>query len=462
MTSEWTAGLVAHGMSEPEASAKARLFERAAARLPAGGDAAGMQVVFVPGRIEVFGKHTDYAGGRSLLCAAERGFCLVARPRADRLVRVFDVVSDTSAHAVLEAGPAAPRAGWPLYVETVARRLARNFHEICRGADIAFGSDLPMAAGMSSSSALVTALLLALSAVNDLPATETYRANIASAEELAEYLGSIENGQDFRALKGDGGVGTFGGSEDHTAMLCCRAGALSQYRFCPVAHERQVPLPPACLFVIAVSGVVAEKTGAARETYNHAALLARRVLERWNDATGRRDGSLRAAIESVPDGADRVRAVIDEIDRVPFRFLAQGENRRAVEMRQALRARLDQFVEESFAIVPEAGDGLAAGQLDALSDLAARSQAGADAGLRNQVPETTFLAQAARENGALAASAFGAGFGGSVWALVSADHSSAFRANWSAAYAAAFPQNASSAQFFATHAGPPAVILSVL
>ena len=30
--------------------------------------------LFVPGRIEVLGKHTDYAGGRSLTCAAERGF----------------------------------------------------------------------------------------------------------------------------------------------------------------------------------------------------------------------------------------------------------------------------------------------------------------------------------------------------------------------------------------------------
>ncbi|WP_220458772.1 galactokinase family protein [Schaalia sp. JY-X169] len=28
---------------------------------------------FVPGRVEVFGKHTDYAGGRSLLIASEQG-----------------------------------------------------------------------------------------------------------------------------------------------------------------------------------------------------------------------------------------------------------------------------------------------------------------------------------------------------------------------------------------------------
>ena len=27
----------------------------------------------VPGRIEVFGKHTDYAGGNVLVCAAGRG-----------------------------------------------------------------------------------------------------------------------------------------------------------------------------------------------------------------------------------------------------------------------------------------------------------------------------------------------------------------------------------------------------
>ena len=28
---------------------------------------------FVPGRLEVLGKHTDYAGGRSLLAAVDRG-----------------------------------------------------------------------------------------------------------------------------------------------------------------------------------------------------------------------------------------------------------------------------------------------------------------------------------------------------------------------------------------------------
>ena len=54
------------------------------------GDGARMRW-FVPGRIEVLGKHTDYAGGRSLLCAVERGFCVTAVPRDDDVMRVVDV-----------------------------------------------------------------------------------------------------------------------------------------------------------------------------------------------------------------------------------------------------------------------------------------------------------------------------------------------------------------------------------
>src|SRR5512143_399107 len=88
---------------------------------------------FVPGRIELLGKHTDYAGGRSLLCAVERGFCVAVRPRSDASVRVIDAVTGTRNDSV--------------YVSTVTARLARNFPTARRGADVAFASDLPVAAG---------------------------------------------------------------------------------------------------------------------------------------------------------------------------------------------------------------------------------------------------------------------------------------------------------------------------
>ncbi len=59
----------------------------------------------------------------------------------------------------------------------------------------------------------------------------------------------------------------------------------------------------------------------------------------------------------------------------------------------------------------------------------------------------------------MAASAFGAGFGGSVWALVADGSAGAFEARWRADYAARFPARAGAALFFPTDAGPPAARL---
>jgi galactokinase len=433
--------LTREGMAPGAAGCKAQLFERAVAALGLGGrDDASHLAVFVPGRIEVLGKHTDYAGGRSLLCAAERGFCLVARLRSDSRVSMTDVVDGSTAQVALEETVQPPDGGWALYVATVARRLARNFPQARRGADIAFGSDLPPAAGMSSSSALVTSVMLVLSDINDLPAADAYRHDIGSREDLAEYLGTIENGQDFRGLLGDAGVGTFGGSEDHTAMLCCRAGELSQYAFCPVRHERQVPMPAGCQFVVGVSGVVAAKAGSARETYNRAALSARQLLASWTARTGRQERTLAAAVE--------------KWGREDFAFLRASED---LPEGAALADRFDQFFDETFTIIPAVADALAAGRIARIGDLVDRSQQGAERGLGNQVPETVYLAASARRFGALAASAFGAGFGGSVWALVGDGDVARFIDGWRSSYNGQFPHRAARAQFFATHAGPAAM-----
>ncbi|MBE3098003.1 MAG: hypothetical protein IMZ44_12865, partial [Planctomycetes bacterium] len=304
--------LAAAGMSPAECVAKARLFEDASrAAEAAGGSAAGPPMVFfVPGRIEVLGKHTDYAGGRSLLCTVERGICLVARPRPDARVRMVDAGSGESSVCALEPDPGVSAGHWSDYPMTVARRLARNFPRARCGADIGFVSDLPPAAGMSSSSALITGVFLALAAINDLAALEPYRREIRTLEDLAGFLGTIENGQSFGTLAGDRGVGTFGGSEDHTAMLCCQPGCLSQYRFCPVRRERVVALPARVCFVIGVSGVIAEKTGAARERYNRVSLAARAALDVWRASTGRSDQSLAEAADSAPDAPGRMRQIL--------------------------------------------------------------------------------------------------------------------------------------------------------
>ncbi len=268
------------GLRAGAAASKRERLARARAALPSG-RAAQAAAFVVPGRIEVLGKHTDYPGGRSLLCAAEQGFCLVAAARTDRRVTVVN--ADTGDRAELALSPdLQPVLGhWSNYPATVLRRVARNFPGAAAGADIAFASDLPPASGMSSSSAFMVAVFLAVAAINELDRTDDYRAAISRPTDLAGYLGTIENGRTFGPLAGDQGVGTFGGSEDHTAILCCRPATLSQYRFAPVEFERDVPMPAGHVFAVAFSGVLAEKTGAALATYNRASHAAARVLEIW-------------------------------------------------------------------------------------------------------------------------------------------------------------------------------------
>jgi len=435
------------GLSTAEVARKSRLFARASTAL------ARRQTLrlWVPGRIEFLGKHTDYAGGRSLICTVERGFAVVAAPRDDRLIRLSDAV--TGEHVEIELSPSlVPADGsWTNYAITVARRIARNFPGPLRGADIAFASDLPPASGLSSSSALVVATFLAISDLNALSAHEEYRRSLVNAEDLAGYLGAVENGAAFGPLAGDRGVGPFSGSQDQTAILCSRAGALVQYSFAPVRFERLVALPHDHVFVIGASGVLAEKTGGALELYNRQARRVHALLDRWRAATGRDDATLGAVLTSSDDAMDRLREIIRES------AVAQG----AADPFEVsdLMTRLDQFAAESHEIIPAAGDALERGDLVALGDLVDRSQRGAETLLGNQVPETFHLARSARSLGAAAASAFGAGFGGSVWALVRQDEAHRFLQCWHESYEVRFPEPAARAAFFVTGAGPAAMRL---
>jgi galactokinase len=421
------------GVSEVEAQRKAALFEK----LPP-----GETRLFVPGRIEVLGKHTDYAGGRSLLCAVERGFCVSASARKDRLVRLADAGRGLEAEVPLEAehGHGAPEGGWVIYASTVARRLAQNFSGPLCGADIAFASDLPRSSGLSSSSALVVAIFSALADVNRLADRPEYRDNIRSAEDLGGYLGCLENGRTFRQLQGVSGVGTFGGSEDHTAILCCRPNELAQYAFCPVRRERSIPMPAGLTFAVASSGISADKAGGARDKYNRLSLSAAAILDLWNRKSGRGDDTLLAAATSSPGAAD---AIIELLHGAPYPSFDPS----------FLAGRFKQFLEETTRIIPETAEALARHDLDAAGRLVERSQELAERFLGNQVPETIFLAREARRLGAVAASAFGAGFGGSVWALVAEADAEGFRARWTRSYARSFP-GAADAEFFVTRAGP--------
>jgi galactokinase len=403
---------------------------------------------FVPGRIEVLGKHTDYAGGSSLTCATTRGFCIVAVADASTTLRITRAATGDTERVDLEAPFEPMDSHWSVYPRTVMRRIVRNFGRddakpVLRGGSIAFSSSLPQAAGMSSSSAMVVAFFLVLRAMNDMADHPAYKTHLQCREALAAYLGAVESGRPYGPFTEEKGVGTSGGSEDHTAILCAAPGSIRQFQYDPVQCEATLPLPDDIRIVVGVSGVTAEKTGSAQDAYNRASHEAAEAARHWRSATGRDEPHLGAIMRSSMGSLDRFRQAMRTSAADPAPLIRRGEH----------------FHLENQVLIPAATEALRTQDWSTFGALVDRSQRAADELLGNQVPETNWLARSAREHGALAASSFGAGFGGAVWALVSHREADTFRTAWRDAYALQFPKRADDARFFIERPGPPAFAL---
>ena len=434
-----TARLELQGSDGPHASETGLLYSQAARALVSKGIDPGAKVAayWIPGRIEVLGKHTDYAGGASLLAASGRGIALLLTAQDHANLYFHDArsgegFSTDRAGRVLGTAPS-----WHVYPLTVVQRIASNFGPVSSGGAMAFASNIPPSAGMSSSSALVIAVALALQSLCRYHETKRFAAAIDRPEAYADYLGHIENGKAYRSLAGDDGVGTDGGSQDHLAIMHGRYRKLLHATFLPTHIRGYLDLPAGLSFCIGCSGVQANKTGAARNRYNAAVSRAHQVLA-WSESTLKvRAGSLGALTRSPAFEKDRCLAMLKRKD-------------------VALARRLEQFWNETQCYIPGAIEALQQGDLMKLGALVDASQADADHLLGNQVPETNLLVETARAEGAIAASAFGAGFGGAVWALVAAGESAAFIEKWRELYSRRYPQHKKRARFFEDKTGPAA------
>jgi len=376
------------------------------------GEGAEPREYFVPGRIELVGKHVDYAGGRSLTCATELAIRARATTIDEPVIRVRRGAGEVAMDVALSADAKMTQVRSSAYVTAVARRFARDFPHARKGVSIELQSDLPTSAGLSSSTALVVTLALAFVDANDLTSDERWRAAVPTPMAFAEYVAAIETGEAFADFARDGGVGVRGGAQDHVAIVCAEKGSVGQFRYLPAQLERRIVWPADYAIAIGVSGVHATKTGNAQAAYN-------RLADAMRPTTG--GGGLET-----------------------------GEVARDVSERRA------QFREETEEIVPGVGDAIRDCDWNALGRLVDRSQFLAETVLLNQVPETMHLARSAREQGALAASAFGAGFGGAVWAMVPRADAGRFIASWRSGYERAFPAKRARAKWSVTMPADPA------
>ena len=409
-------------------------------------------IYYVPGRVEVLGKHTDYAGGHSLLAAIDRGCIAIAALNETEVVRIVENDPAFAPAEFLFSADLTPVPGdWSNYPMTTVKRLAANFGEriTFRGVDVAFGADLPVGGGMSGSSALMIMTFFAIAGPNRLFADEIFKRNIRDSIDLAMYLACVENGQTFRDLVGGKGVGTFGGSEDHTEILNGKPRTLSIFQFCPTVHKADIVFPEELTVAIAYSGVKAEKTREAMELYNLASRRAGLVVKVYNQKYGTNHTLLRDLFReytidtlkrSNAGTSQRLKEIVGEIEMV------SGIENDDLD----LPGRFYQFAEEDQRIIPDAARALIVRDFNGLGLLIDQSHDLSRTYLRNIVPEVDALQKTARELGAVAASGFGAGFGGSVYAFVRRGMEEEFIKRWWEAYQMEYQGLAEESQFFVT------------
>lgn len=121
-----------------------------------------------PGRVNLIGEHTDYNNGYVLPAAIDKNIVLALSRNTINEIRCYSVDKDEKFRIPLDAESFEKNPlGWPDYFMGVLQQLDKSGYTV-QGFDCAFGGDLPIGAGLSSSAALEGGILFGLSRMNHL------------------------------------------------------------------------------------------------------------------------------------------------------------------------------------------------------------------------------------------------------------------------------------------------------
>jgi galactokinase len=179
-----------------------------------------------PGRANLIGEHTDYNDGFVLPFALAQGVRATGSRRGDGVLELSSRQAGGET-VYVDTGSLAPGLvrGWAAYPAGVAWALREAGHAV-GGARLAFDSDLPVGAGLSSSAAIECATALALTG---LYGVEVARPELARLAQHAEndFVGVPCGIMDQSA--------SLLGERGHALLLDCRSLATSQVPFAVAA-----------------------------------------------------------------------------------------------------------------------------------------------------------------------------------------------------------------------------------
>jgi len=339
--------------------------------------------VRAPGRVNLIGEHIDYNDLSVLPMAIQRHVTLLVRPRQDRLIRVASTAPG-HAHrefAIAHEIPPFATGDWGNYVKAAVQALERE-HGSLTGYDALIHSTVPVAAGLSSSSALVIGIAIATLAANG---------RSWQAVPLAEAMARAERY-----------TGTQGGGMDQAISIGAVEGTASRVDFAPL-RITPVPVPPSWRIVVAHSLSRAEKSGGAQATYNRRTEECRAALNLVQGALG---------LEGA--GADGYRGLL-------ARFAADDLVRTGKSTLDGdLRRRFRHVVTEADR-VRRAEAALRAADLATFGALLSASHASLRDDYEVSSPALDELVALAEDAGAVGARLTGAGMGGCIVAVAPAD-----------------------------------------
>jgi len=177
---------------------------------------------FSPGRVNLIGEHVDYNGGPVFPCALTLGTWVVARKRADRVLRMASGNFPLVKEIPLDNLKYLPADDWTNYPKGVLSVMAGKGHRV-GGMDLYFHGDLPNGAGLSSSASIELATAVA---ADDLFGLAVDRVSLVRYSQEAEnkFVGVNCGIMDQFAI----GMG----KKDHAVFLDC---ATLQYEHVPLA-----------------------------------------------------------------------------------------------------------------------------------------------------------------------------------------------------------------------------------